>query len=104
MSETLELHYNRIRKVQVMQNIVYQRMTVRMEVFQRLIATYLPYQLNRCVCLVEIALGKGHKVLFCNKVADACDTCLAVTAKVVSWVQETYILIGHILCGRVDNE
>ena len=87
-----------------MQDIVYQRMSVRKEVFQRLIATYLPYQLNRCVCLVEIAFRKRHKVLFCSKVAYVCGICLAVTAKVVSWVQETYILIWHILCGQVNHE
>ncbi len=39
-----------------------------------------------------------------GKMADACDICLAVPAKVTARAQEMHILIGHILCELVDYE
>ena len=49
------------------------------------------------VCIGMTAEGGG-------KMADACDICLAVPAKVTARVQEMHILMGHILCELVDHE
>ena len=40
----------------------------------------------------------------CGKMADACDICLAVPAKVTARVQEMHILMGHFLCELVDHD
>ena len=48
-------------------------------------------------CIGMTAEGGG-------KMADACDICLAVPAKVTARAQEMHILIGHILCELVDYE
>ena len=58
---------------------------------------------------IEEAKKKG---IFCigmtaeggGRMAEACDICLAVPAKVTARVQEMHILIGHILCELVDHE
>ena len=58
---------------------------------------------------VELAKAKG---MYCvgmtaangAKLAELCDECLAVPAKVTARVQEMHILIGHILCELVDGE
>lgn len=58
---------------------------------------------------VELAKAKG---VFCvgmtaaggGKLAELCDECLAVPAKVTARAQEMHILIGHILCELVDGE
>jgi len=39
-----------------------------------------------------------------DKMADVCDICLVVPAKVTARVQEMHILMGHILCELVDHE
>ena len=38
------------------------------------------------------------------KMAEICDECIAVPAKVTARAQEMHILIGHILCELVDGE
>ena len=38
------------------------------------------------------------------KLAELCDECIAVPAKVTARAQEMHILIGHILCELVDGE
>ena len=38
------------------------------------------------------------------KMAELCDECIAVPAKVTARAQEMHILIGHILCELVDGE
>ena len=48
-------------------------------------------------CIGMTAEGGG-------KMADACDICLAVPAKVTARAQEMHILMGHILCELVDHE
>ena len=48
-------------------------------------------------CIGMTAEGGG-------KMASACDTCLAVPAKVTARAQEMHILMGHILCELVDHE
>ncbi len=48
-------------------------------------------------CIGMTAEGGG-------KMADACEICLAVPAKVTARAQEMHILIGHILCELVDHE
>ena len=48
-------------------------------------------------CIGMTAEGGG-------KMADACDVCLAVPAKVTARAQEMHILMGHILCELVDHE
>ena len=58
---------------------------------------------------VELAKAKG---VFCvgmtaaggGKLAELCDECLVVPAKVTARAQEMHILIGHILCELVDGE
>lgn len=58
---------------------------------------------------VELAKGKG---IYCvgmtaaggGKLAELCDECIAVPAKVTARAQEMHILIGHILCELVDGE
>lgn len=58
---------------------------------------------------VDLAKAKG---VFCvgmtaaggGKLAELCDECLAVPAKVTARAQEMHILIGHILCELVDGE
>ncbi len=58
---------------------------------------------------VELAKAKG---VFCvgmtaaggGRLAQLCDECLAVPAKVTARAQEMHILIGHILCELVDGE
>ena len=49
------------------------------------------------LCIGMTAEGGG-------KMADACDVCLAVPAKVTARAQEMHILMGHILCELVDHE
>ena len=49
------------------------------------------------VCIGMTAEGGG-------KMADTCDICLAVPAKVTARAQEMHILMGHILCELVDHE
>lgn len=49
------------------------------------------------ICIGMTAEGGG-------KMADACDICLAVPAKVTARVQEMHILMGHVLCELVDHE
>ena len=44
--------------------------------------------------------GNSKNVLMAN----ACDICLAVPAKVTARAQEMHILLGHILCELVDHE
>ena len=39
-----------------------------------------------------------------GKMAEECDICLAVPAKVTARAQEMHILMGHILCELVDHE
>ena len=39
-----------------------------------------------------------------DKMADACDICLAVPTKVTARAQEMHVLLGHILCELVDHE
>ena len=39
-----------------------------------------------------------------GKMAETCDICLAVPAKVTARAQEMHILMGHILCELVDHE
>ena len=62
---------------------------------------------------VLLAIGEAKaKGMFCvgmtseggGKMADACDICPAVPAKVTARVQEMHILMGHILCELVDHE
>ena len=48
-------------------------------------------------CIGMTAEGGG-------RMADACEMCLAVPAKVTARVQEMHILMGHILCELVDHE
>ena len=48
-------------------------------------------------CIGMTAEGGG-------RMADACDICLAVPAKVTARAQEMHILMGHILCELVDHE
>ncbi|MBQ9284574.1 MAG: D-sedoheptulose 7-phosphate isomerase [Acidaminococcaceae bacterium] len=48
-------------------------------------------------CIGMTAAGGG-------KMAEACDICLAVPAKVTARAQEMHILMGHILCELVDHE
>lgn len=58
---------------------------------------------------IKLAKEKG---LFCvgmtaaggGKMAQLCDECIAVPAKVTARAQEMHILIGHILCELVDGE
>ena len=58
---------------------------------------------------VELAKVKG---MYCvgmtaangAKLAELCDECIAVPAKVTARAQEMHILIGHILCELVDGE
>lgn len=58
---------------------------------------------------VELAKSKG---IYCvgmtaaggGKLAELCDECIAVPAKVTARAQEMHILIGHILCELVDGE
>ena len=58
---------------------------------------------------VELAKAKG---MYCvgmtaangAKLAEICDECIAVPAKVTARAQEMHILIGHILCELVDGE
>jgi len=58
---------------------------------------------------VEMAKAKG---MYCvgmtaangAKLAELCDECIAVPAKVTARAQEMHILIGHILCELVDGE
>ncbi|MBR1976462.1 MAG: D-sedoheptulose 7-phosphate isomerase [Phascolarctobacterium sp.] len=58
---------------------------------------------------VELAKTKG---MYCvgmtaangAKMAEICDECIAVPAKVTARAQEMHILIGHILCELVDGE
>ena len=49
------------------------------------------------ICIGMTAEGGG-------KMANACDICLAVPAKVTARAQEMHILLGHILCELVDHE
>ena len=61
------------------------------------------------VAAVELAKAKG---MYCvgmtaangAKLAELCDECIAVPAKVTARAQEMHILIGHILCELVDGE
>jgi D-sedoheptulose 7-phosphate isomerase len=61
------------------------------------------------VAAVELAKTKG---IYCvgmtaangAKMAELCDECIAVPAKVTARAQEMHILIGHILCELVDGE
>ncbi len=39
-----------------------------------------------------------------GKMAELCDECIAVPAKITARAQEMHILIGHILCELVDGE
>lgn len=48
-------------------------------------------------CVGMTAAGGG-------KMAELCDQCIAVPAKVTARAQEMHILIGHILCELVDGE
>ncbi len=48
-------------------------------------------------CIGMTAEGGG-------RMADACEICLAVPAKVTARAQEMHILLGHILCELVDHE
>ena len=48
-------------------------------------------------CIGMTAEGGG-------KMAEACDICLAVPARVTARAQEMHILMGHILCELVDHE
>ena len=48
-------------------------------------------------CIGMTAEGGG-------RMADVCDICLAVPARVTARAQEMHILIGHILCELVDHE
>lgn len=48
-------------------------------------------------CIGMTAAGGG-------KMAEICDICLAVPAKVTARAQEMHILMGHILCEMVDHE
>ena len=48
-------------------------------------------------CVGMTAAGGG-------KMANLCDECIAVPAKVTARAQEMHILIGHILCELVDGE
>lgn len=48
-------------------------------------------------CIGMTAEGGG-------KMAEECDICLAVPAKVTARAQEMHILMGHILCELVDHE
>ena len=58
---------------------------------------------------VELAKARG---MYCvgmtaangAKLAELCDECIAVPAKVTARAQEMHILIGHILCELVDGE
>lgn len=58
---------------------------------------------------VELAKSKG---IYCvgmtaaggGKLAELCDECIAIPAKVTARAQEMHILIGHILCELVDGE
>mgnify|MGYP000395851233 FL=1 len=58
---------------------------------------------------VELAKARG---VYCvgmtaaggGKMAELCDQCIAVPAKVTARAQEMHILIGHILCELVDGE
>ena len=58
---------------------------------------------------VELAKAKG---MYCvgmtaangAKLAELCDECIAIPAKVTARAQEMHILIGHILCELVDGE
>ena len=58
---------------------------------------------------IEEAKNKG---MFCigmtaeggGKMAEVCDICLAVPAKITARAQEMHILMGHILCELVDHE
>ncbi|MCQ2959503.1 MAG: D-sedoheptulose 7-phosphate isomerase [Bacteroidales bacterium] len=38
-----------------------------------------------------------------GKMAQECDVCLCVPSKVTARIQESHILIGHIICGLVEN-
>lgn len=61
------------------------------------------------VAAIELAKSKG---VYCvgmtaaggGKMADLCDECIAVPAKITARAQEMHILIGHILCELVDGE
>ena len=61
------------------------------------------------IAAVELAKAKG---IYCvgmtaangAKLAELCDECIAVPAKVTARAQEMHILIGHILCELVDGE
>ena len=61
------------------------------------------------VAAVELAKTKG---IYCvgmtaasgAKMAELCDECIAVPAKITARAQEMHILIGHILCELVDGE
>ncbi len=48
-------------------------------------------------CVGMTAAGGG-------KMAELCDECIAVPAKITARAQEMHILIGHILCELVDGE
>ena len=48
-------------------------------------------------CIGMTAAGGG-------KMAEACDICLAVPAKVTARAQAMHILMGHMLCELVDHE
>lgn len=58
---------------------------------------------------IELAKSRG---MYCvgmtaaggGKMADLCDQCLVVPAKVTARAQEIHILMGHILCELVEGE
>ena len=61
------------------------------------------------IAAVELAKTKG---IYCvgmtaangAKMAELCDECIAVPAKITARAQEMHILIGHIICELVDGE
>jgi len=61
------------------------------------------------IAAVELAKTKG---IYCvgmtadngAKMAELCDECIVVPAKITARAQEMHILIGHILCELVDGE
>ena len=66
---------------------------------------------NSANVLQAVAAAK-EKGMFCigmtaaggGRMAEQCDICLAVPAKVTARAQEMHILMGHILCELVDHE